>query len=193
MTKSLHQLTLTYSAEQDRLMLRISTKENNEYQLWLTRRFVRAMWKGLLKAIERDSILFDSLMPKVKKAVMAMEHQKSIQDSDFSQKHKTDNMNVTPEIARGLLPKHSKDEINPTSGKETLLVTGAQVKPVNKNLTRIKLKTEANTAIEFSLNKKLLHALCHMIVSSTQKAGWDLNLAIGDPQVIIPAGANQIH
>ena len=193
MTRILHQLTLTYSAEQDRIMLRISTKENNEYQLWLTRRFVRAIWKGLLKAIERDPILSRGLMPKVKKAVMAMEHQKSIQDSDFSQKHKTDNINATPEIARGLLPKHSKGKTNLTSGEETLLVTGAQVKPVDKNLTRIKLKTEANTVIEFSLNKKLLHALCHMMVNSTQKAGWDLNFAIGDPQVILPRDANQIH
>ena len=57
MTKILHQLTLTYSAKQDRLMLRISTKEQNEYQLWLTRRFIRAFWKGLLEAIERDPSL----------------------------------------------------------------------------------------------------------------------------------------
>jgi hypothetical protein len=193
MTKILHQLTLTYSAEQDRIMLRISTKENNEYQLWLTRRFVRAIWKGLVKAIERDPTLSQGLMPKVKKAVMAMEHQKSIQESDFSQKHATDNLNLTPKIARGLSPKHSKDNLSSTSGAEVLLVTGAQVKPVNGNLTQIKLKTEVNTAIEFSLNKKLLHALCHMMVSSTQKAGWDLNLAIGDPQVVIPADVNQIH
>ena len=193
MTKILHQLTLTYSAQQDRLMLRISTKEHNEYQLWLTRRFVRAFWKGLLEAIERDPSLSKDLMPKVKKAVMAMEHQKSIQESDFSQKHATDNVNLTPKITREFSPKQSKDNLSTTSGAEVLLVTGAQVKQVTGNLTRIKLKTEVNNAIEFSLNKKLLHALCHMMVSSTQKAGWDLNLTIGDPQVVIPADANQIH
>jgi hypothetical protein len=193
MTNILHQITLTYSAEQDRIMLRISTKQQNEYQLWLTRRFVRAMWDGLLKAIEHDPTLTQGLMPKVKKAIMAMEHQKSIQDSDFSQKHATDNVNLTPKIAQGSTPKLYKglDRIPPDV--EALLVTGAQVKPVNENLTRIKLKTEINTAIEFSLNKKLLHALCHMLVSSTQKAGWGLNLAIGDPRVVIPADANQIH
>ena len=193
MTKTLHQLTLTYSAEQDRLLLRISTKEHSEYQLWLTRRFVRTIWKGLVKTIEREPTLPQGLMPKVKQAVMAMEHQKSIQDSDFSQKHASDNVNLNPRIARGISPQHPKDTGSPTLGAAALLVTGAQVKPLNENITRIKLKTEANTAIDFSLNKKLLHALCHMVVTSSQKAGWDLNLAIGDPQVIFPTNTNQVH
>ena len=193
MTKALHQLTLTYSAEQDRLMLRISTKEHNEYQLWLTRRFVRAIWKGLVKIFESDPTLSQSLMPRVKQALMAMEHQKSIKDSDFSQEHASDNVNLTPKIARSISSKQSEGKSSPHLGAVTLLVTGAQVKPIKENLTSIKLKTEANTAIDFSLNKKLLHALCHMMVTSTLKAGWDLNLAIGDPQIVIPTDVKQIH
>lgn len=193
MTKALHQLTLTYSAEQDRIMLRISTKENSEYQLWLTRRFVRAIWEGLVKTIERDPSLSQSLMPKVKQALVAMEHQKLIKDSDFSKKHASDNINLTPKIASRFSPKHRVDKANNNLGAAALLVTGAQVKQIKDNLTSIKLKTEANSVIDFSLNKKLLHALCHMMVTSTQKAGWNLNLAIGDPQVVIPTETNQIH
>jgi hypothetical protein len=193
MTKALHQLTLTYSAEQDRLMLRISTKEHSEYQLWLTRRFVRTIWKGLVKTIESDPILSQSLIPKVKQALIAMEHQKSIKDSDFSQKHASDNVNLTPKIDRSISTKHPETKGSPNLSALALLVTGAQVKPVQGNLTSIKLKTKANTTIDFSLNKKLLHALCHMMVTSTQKAGWDLNLAIGDPRVVFPTDENQIH
>ncbi len=193
MTKALHQLTLTYSAAQDRLLLRISTKEHSEYQLWLTRRFVCAIWKGLIKTIERDPTLSQGLMPKVKQEVMAMHHQKSIQDSDFSQKHALDNVNLTPKMARDISPQHPKDMESLKLGSGALLVTGAQIKPLIKNLTYIKLKTEANTAIDFSLNKKLLHALCHMMITSTQKAGWDLNLAIGDSQAVVPTNSTQIH
>ena len=193
MTKALHQLTLTYSAEQDRLMLRISTKAQSEYQLWLTRRFVRAIWKGLVKTIESDPTLSKSLMPKVRLALMAIEHQKSIKDSDFSQKHASNNVNLTPKIPRRVSSKYPVDNGSHNSGAVALLVTGAQVKPIKNNLTSIKLKTEANTAIDFSLNKKLLHALCHLMVTSTQKAGWDLNLTIGDPGVIFPTNATQVH
>lgn len=155
-------------------MLRIGTKEQTEYQLWMTRRFVRVMWGALVQTIERDPALSEGLMPDVKKAVMAMEHQESIQAADFSQ-------------------DHAKDNVNLTSNTGALLVTGGQVKPVNGDLTRINLKTEAGTGIEFSLNKQLLHALCHMMVTSARTAEWDLELAIGDPQVVVPADAGQLH
>ena len=193
MSNILYQLTLTYSAKQDRVMLRISTKEHNEYQFWLTRRFIHVVWQSLVKAVEHNPTLSQGLMPKIKKAVMAMEHQEAIQGSDFSKKHSSDNVNLTPKMSQNFSQNKSEDKVRTTSGAKVLLITGAQVKPANGDLTWIKLKTEANTAIEFSLNKKLLHALCHMMVSSTQKAGWDLNLAIGDSQVVIPTNANQIH
>jgi len=173
-TSPLHQLTMTYSPEQDRVMLRIGTKEKTEYQLWMTRRFVRVMWGALVQTIERDPNLAKDLLPDVKDAVMAMEHQESIQGSDFSQKHEKSNVNLT-------------------SNTGALLVTGGQVKPVNSDLTRINLKTENGMGVEFSLNKQLLHALCHMMVTSAQTAEWDLELAIGDPQVVVPADASLVH
>ena len=204
MTSPLHQLTMTYSPEQDRVMLRIGTKENTEYQLWMTRRFVRIMWRALIKIMEEDPNLTSGPVPKnqapkersagdqatedqasreqvpsdrtpeVKDAIMAMQHHESVQNSDFSQ-------------------KHAKGNVNLMANTGALLVIGGQVKPVNEDRTRINLKTDKGTGIEFFLNKKLLHALCHMIIKSAQRAQWDLNLAVGDPNVMVPADASQIH
>ena len=199
MTSPLHQLTMTYSPEQDRVMLRIGTKENTEYQLWMTRRFVRIMWRALIKIMERDTNLAKDWVPEdrvtedrvpkdrtskdqvpkdnipeVKDAIMAMQHQESVQNSDFSQ-------------------KHAKDNVNLMANTGALLVIGGQVKPVNEDRTRINLKTDKGTGIEFFLNKKLLHALCHMIIKSAHRAQWDLDLTVGDPNVIVPADASQIH
>ena len=199
MTSPLHQLTMTYSPEQDRVMLRIGTKENTEYQLWMTRRFVRIMWRALIKIMERDTNLAKDWVPEdrvtedrvpkdraskdqvpkdnipeVKDAIMAMQHQESVQNSDFSQ-------------------KHAKGNVNLMANTGALLVIGGQVKPVNEDRTRINLKTDKGTGIEFFLNKKLLHALCHMIIKSAHRAQWDLDLTVGDPNVIVPADASQIH
>ena len=44
MTSPLHQMTMSFSAEDDRLLLRLSTRDMTEYQLWLTRRFVKVLW-----------------------------------------------------------------------------------------------------------------------------------------------------
>ena len=199
MTSPLHQLTMTYSPEQDRVMLRIGTKENTEYQLWMTRRFVRIMWRALIQIMERDPNLAKDWLPEdrvpkdqvpkdqvprdqvprdqvpeVKDAIMAMQHQESVQNSDFSQ-------------------KHAKGNVNLMANTGALLVIGGQVKPVNENRTRINLKTDKGTGIEFFLNKKLLHALCHMIIKSAHRAQWDLDLTVGDPNVMVPADASQIH
>ena len=199
MTSPLHQLTMTYSPEQDRVMLRIGTKESTEYQLWMTRRFVRIMWRALIKIMERDTNLAKDWIPEdrvtedrvpkdrtskdqvpkdnipeVKDAIMAMQHQESVQNSDFSQ-------------------KHAKGNVNLMANTGALLVIGGQVKPVNEDRTRINFKTEKGTGIEFFLNKKLLHALCHMIIKSAQRAQWDLDLAVGDPNVMMPADTAQIH
>lgn len=199
MTSPLHQLTMTYSPEQDRVMLRIGTKESTEYQLWMTRRFVRIMWRALIKIMERDTNLAKDWVPEdrvtedrvpkdraskdqvpkdnipeVKDAIMAMQHQESVQNSDFSQ-------------------KHAKGNVNLMANTGALLVIGGQVKPVNEDRTRINFKTEKGTGIEFFLNKKLLHALCHMIIKSAQRAQWDLDLAVGDPNVMMPADTAQIH
>ena len=204
MSSPLHQLTMTYSPEQDRVMLRLGTKKNTEYQLWMTRRFVRIMWRAIIKIMENDPNLAKDQVPQdkatrdssakdqatkdevpkepipneqapeVKDAIMAMQHQESVQNSDFSQ-------------------KHAKGNVNLMANTGALLVIGCQVKPVNEDRTRINFKTDKGTGIEFFLNKKLLHALCHMIIKSAQRAQWDLDLAVGDPNVMVPADAAQIH
>ena len=185
-------------------MLRIGTKQNTEYQLWMTRRFVRIMWRALIKIMENDPNLSkdqpspskapsaglakdhatksavseeqipNDRAPEVKDAIMAMQHQTSVQNSDFSQ-------------------KHAKDNVNLMANTGALLIVGGQVKPMNEDRTRINLKTDKGTGIEFFLNKKLLHALCHMIIKSAHRAQWDLDLTVGDPNVMVPADASQIH
>ncbi|MBT7251272.1 MAG: hypothetical protein HN877_18985 [Rhodospirillaceae bacterium] len=174
MSSPLHQLTMTYSPEQDRVLLRIATREKTEYQLWMTRRFVRVMCGALIQTMEKNPEMAADLLPDVKDAVLAMEHQESIQSSDFSQ-------------------SHSEETTNLTSNTGPLLVTGGNVKTVNPDLTRINLKTDNGMNIEFGLNKQLLHALCHMMITSAQKADWDLELAVGDPQVVVPESSGVVH
>ena len=103
----------------------------------------------------------------VRNKVKAIEHKEAIQTSDFSK-------------------KHSKGNVNLTSKSGPLLVVGCRVKSLNEQNTLLSLKTADGMGIQFGLNKKLLHALCHMMVSSSNKAQWNLVLEVGDPKVIAP-------
>ena len=153
---------MSYSAEQDRLRLRVGTTDKKEYQLMLTRRFVRVLWAALIKVLEKQPDLKRDLMPKVKKAVMAMEHQKAVSDADFSRKHEKGFQNLTP-------------------GSDPLLVVGGSVEPGNGGPTQLLLKTQTGSKIKLALNKNLLHALCKLLIETTMKAGRDLVLTVEMP------------
>ena len=53
MTNQLHQINITYSNKEDRLLLRASTKGGDEYRLWLTRRFTHLLFDVLAKEIDK--------------------------------------------------------------------------------------------------------------------------------------------
>jgi len=167
MTDPLHQITLTFAAEEDRMLLRVTTTGDTEYQLWLTRRFIRVLWGALIQTLERDPTLKKSVLPEVREAMMGMRHQEAIASSEFE----------TP---------HKEGKTNLTSNTGPLLVTGGSVTPMKGGATRLNFTTANGTAVGFNLNEQLLHAICHLIITSTHNAGWDLDLSVGDPTVIAP-------
>ena len=48
----LHQLKIDFNAEQDRLLMLVSTDDGAEVRMWLTRRFVKLLWPLLAKRAE---------------------------------------------------------------------------------------------------------------------------------------------
>jgi len=54
---SVSQIIMIYSSEQDRILQRIGTAEKSEYQLWLTRRFIKVLWDALMTTMEKDTEL----------------------------------------------------------------------------------------------------------------------------------------
>ena len=80
---------MSFSPEEDRMLLRISTTDESEYHLWLTRRFIKVLWAALLKTMERDSQLQKTLLPGVRDAIMGMRHQEAIAASDLIHRNST--------------------------------------------------------------------------------------------------------
>ena len=48
----LHQLKIDFNAEQDRLLMLVSTDDGAVVRMWLTRRFVKLLWPLLVKLAE---------------------------------------------------------------------------------------------------------------------------------------------
>ncbi len=180
MTSALHQITMSHSAEEDRLLLRISTLDKAEFRFWLTRRFVNVLWPALMTVIEKENpAAKKNLMPAAKKAVMAMEHQEAVAAADFTRDHDKGNKNLT---------------LGTGDSRGPLLVIGGSVKPGKGGMTGLILKTRNKAEIKVTLNKELLHALCKLLIETTTKAGWDMALSVGDAGVIVvPEDKTRVH
>lgn len=187
-------MTVTYVPTEDRMMLRIATSEKTEYRLWLTRRFVAAMWPALGGQLAQTADL-SGLRPqskgedapagaseipppapavpaKVRDAVLGMEHQAAVQDSDFSR-------------------KHDEDMVDLTANTGPMIVVGAKVKPWDGKKLVLSFQTSSDMNVTVTLDKKLLHGFCHMVATTVQKAEWGLSLTVGDP-VVAPQGGTQV-
>lgn len=49
----LHQINVTYSGKEDRLLLRVTTQAGDEYRIWLTRRFSGLLFRVLEKEMDK--------------------------------------------------------------------------------------------------------------------------------------------
>ena len=170
---ALHQMTMSYVAEEDRILFRLSTKDKKEYRMWLTRRFIGVLWGALGNTFAAKEDLVRITDTAVKDAVLGMKHQEAVQSTDFE----------TPVL---------EDVTDATSNTGPLLVTGGKVH-AGDNVTGLVFTTKDGSDVRFNLNEQLLHALCHLIVTTCQRAGWNLDLTLGDPNVVVPTGEAVVH
>jgi len=169
-----HQVTVSYAADADRLLLRISTAGKNEFRLWLTRRFTKSLWGLLMGPLEREpGVAGGQAAPGAKDAIMAMCHQEAVLSADFSKKHQP-GVPATP------------------GGGEPLAVS-AQLTPAGPDQNRLAITTDVGVDINLNLDRQLLHALCHMLVQATTQAEWGLDLAIGEAGQVVAGDRAKVH
>lgn len=174
MTDALHQVNLTYSSEEDRILLRLSTSARQEYRLWLTRRFVGALWPILVKASERMPGIGEQTDEDVRKALVSFQHAAAVKDADFKTAYKGSGFE-TP------------------FGEAPVLLIGAQLKTSRSGAVDIALQTEDKRTVSVRLEPKLLHSLCSILAAAARKADWSLDLSVGAPLSAPPTDQARVH
>jgi hypothetical protein len=174
MADQLHQMTVSFSPQEDRLLLRFGTTSHIEYRLWLTRRLVTELWKGLVKAVENTPDVKVQSEPRVRQAILSMRHQEAVKGGDFSQK---------PDPVA---------QPHPLSEKP-MLVVGIKSAPAPQGKTALSFQVEGQKDIGLVLDDKIIHALCHLIVTGVSNAKWGLKLTVADPSVLVAASNGKVH
>jgi hypothetical protein len=168
---NIHQLSVAYHVDHDRILVLINTLAGEELRLWLTRRLVVNFLPHLNRLVielEAGILQLTNHDDLSKKAVAEFKKQASITHSDFKTPFTTQ--------ASGY-----------PVGQEPLLVTSIHLAPDGKGALRIgfeekMLDQPAPRGFHMTMASSLLHGFTHLLESAIKASEW----GILDPQKPIP-------
>jgi hypothetical protein len=161
----IHQLSVTYLAEQDRILVRINTASAEEMRLWLTRRLMLGLWpllsklltKHLLK-LEAAGTSLDTADEDLKKMLADFRKEEFLRHADFETPYKED---------QAVLPL----------GEEPLLVTDVDASPLPNGRLRLSFNekppdAEKPRTFQMEMEPKLMQGLMHLLEQALVRSQW---------------------
>ena len=154
-------MSLSYVAEQDRVLMRVSTTDKQELRFWMTRRFMLNVMphfdRLLIEAGERSEPM-QSMSQQAKRAAADFHRDEHLESTDFK----------TP---------YQADGYRQPLGAEPLLVTEAQITPISAQQIRLRfvesLQAHENPRFcELNLSPQLGHGLLHLARQAMRAGEW---------------------
>jgi hypothetical protein len=156
----LHQVKIEYDAEQDRLLMRVSTASSEEALLWLTRRCVIRLWPLLVGFAESEpQIAARATDPLTKRALFEFQHEKALSQASFSKAYEDTSR------ARPL-------------GDNPLLVARLQRRKADDGRMVLGMLPAQGQGIFLTLDAPLLHGLMKLLQGAVKKAEWGFTLKL---------------
>ena len=153
----LHQLKLDFNPEQDRLLLRVSTDNQLEVRLWLTRRALRLLWPLLVQMVRASPEIAQQSNPDARDALVGMQHEQALRRADFAK--------AFEEVPRKM-----------PLGAEPILVVHIQASRDGDGNQVLGLLPQQGPGIHLTLDNTLLHSLCKLVQNAAAKSDWNLAL-----------------
>ena len=171
MSGKLNQLNVSFNPTEDRLLLRVTAGSEanlSEYNLWLTRRFVRILWDVLNRMLE--TVVAD--LPQVtngnRSALLQFQQEAALSKANFEAPYQ-----APQNIARPL-------------GNQPMLPTRVQAKKTPEGHHILILQAAQGQSINLPLGTPLIHSLKKLLADGAQKAQWGLPLAVPPPTAATP-------
>ena len=152
----IHQLSVNYQAEQDRIFVRINTAASEEVRLWLTRRLMLGLWPLLSKLLTQHLLKLEAAGTSLqaadedlKKMLADFRKEEFLQEADFDTPF-DDNQAVMP------------------LGSEPVLVTDVDASPLPSGRLRLSFNERLPNAPEprsfqVDMDPKLMQGLMHLL------------------------------
>ena len=155
---ALHQIQIKYDQVEDRLLLRLSSTEGDEFRFWLTRRFVERLWGMLLTMLEWDEAVQQQFDQERRRNVLEIRHEGYAREGNFAKPFEG-----APRLPLGAAP---------------VLVAKANGSKSGKGVHVLSLLPAQGQGIDLTLDQKLLHLFVRLLRESVEKAGWGMDLRL---------------
>jgi len=146
MTDKLHQINVTYSSKEDRLLLRVTTQKGDEYRVWLTRKF--------------SGILLDILIKEMDKHGGA---------PAIGSSQQTKQMFKAGAFEKSF--EHEKSTNYPL-GETGFLAFAIKTTNASKGNLHLEILPERGAGVTFTLNKSLLYMFHNLLIQGITRAEW---------------------
>lgn len=164
----IHQVSVTYQTEQDRLLVRINTSTREELRLWFTRRLMVGLWPLVNRFLTDQLVKTESSITSGAAASDDMKHMLAdfrretlLQQADFA----------TP---------YRADEASLPLGEQPLLVTDVNLTPRTGGPLRLEFVEKPEQAqgptrqSVLEMDARLLQGFVHLLQQALERANWAL-------------------
>jgi hypothetical protein len=146
MTDQLHQINITYIDKEDRLLMRATTRNGDEYRVWLTRRYA-----GLLMDIINKGMNERGGMTSLGSAPQA-----------------------TDMIKEGALEKPFESNVkNYPLGEKGILGFGIKTNITEDKILNLQLLPENGQGLTLNLNDALIYLFHNLLLQGITRADWN--------------------
>jgi hypothetical protein len=168
----IHQLSVNYLAEQDRILVRVNTEAAEEMRLWLTRRLMLGLWpllsklltKHLLK-LEAAGTSLEAADEGLKQMLADFRKEEFLKEADFE----------TP---------YQENQAQLPLGEEPLLITDVDASPLPSGRLRLsfneRLPGDAKPrSFQIEMEPKLMQGMMHLLEQALGRSQWREPFAAG--------------
>lgn len=165
---NIHQLSVTYLPEQDRILARVNTTAGEEMRLWLTRRLMVGLWPllskvmtGHLLRLEAAGSSLEAADDEMKKMLADFRKEEFLQNADFETPYQ-DNQPKLP------------------LGEEPLLVTDVDAAPLANGRLRLSFNEGVQEQrpgaeprrFQMEMEPRLMQGLLHLLEQALGQSRW---------------------
>lgn len=147
MTDKLHQMNIAYVPKEDRLLLRVSTLQGDEFRLWLTRRYTVLLFGVLNKYMDKSGGA---------PTVAANEQTRQMFKEGAMEK------------------KYEEDVKNFPLGETGILAFKINAGNTEDGNLQLEIAPEEGQGITVNLNDSLMYMFSNLLTQGVEQAGWNI-------------------